>query len=399
MNQKANLLDPVKKIAHYAPNLWAKGGIATYVSRLGEAQLASGLEVVYFSQDPSHAEGRDDTLIVSSEKELFAQSKALGCDILHLHKPVYHLPEDRVTTVRTMHGNQGSCPTGTRFLARSTQPCKRSYSVAGCFVTHLTERCGSLKMAKLKRNFGGIKNEFRLGAELHTFTVSHFLKNWMIKTGFGEERLHVLRSPAPDLTSDVVPIPADGIPRFAFLGRLVPQKGVPWLLSALTKVKADVRIDIAGDGPLRSELEAYCARNDLQHIVTFHGWVDREKARSIMEKSRAVIFPSVWEEPAGLVTMEAAASGRPVIASKAGGIPEYALDEYSFLVTPNNSVQMAEAIDKLAEDHELAVRMGECGLRNAQTRYSLSRFLEKQISLYKLALETPELELSETHRN
>ena len=389
----------MKKIAHYAPNLWAKGGIATYVSRLGEAQSSAGFEVVYFSQDPAHAVDRDDTIIVSNEEALFAQARSLGCDILHLHKPVIHLPEDRVTTVRTMHGNQGSCPTGTRFLARSTQPCKRSYSVAGCFVTHLTERCGSLKLAKLKRNFRGIKNEFRLGNELHTFTVSHFLKNWMIKTGFSEERLHVLRSPAPDLKTDVVAIPSEGVPRFAFLGRLVPQKGVPWLLNALTKVKADVRVDIAGDGPLRSELETYCRRNDLQDIVTFHGWVDREQGRSIMENARAVIFPSVWEEPAGLVTMEAAASGRPVIASKAGGIPEYALDEYAFLVTPNNSVQMAEAIDKLAGDHALASRMGDCGLRSAQTRYSLSRFLEKQTALYKLALETPEMELSETHRN
>ncbi len=384
----------MKKIAHYAPNLWAKGGIATYVRRLGEAQTAAGMDVVYFSRDPSHAVGRDDTEIVADDATLFARVKALGCDILHLHKPVYVLPEDRVTTVRTMHGNQGSCPTGTRFLSRSSRPCKRHYSVAGCFVTHLTERCGSLKMAKLKRNFGGIKNEFRLGAAVHTFTVSHFLKDWMIRTGFDATMLHVLKSPAPDRPAPEQAMPTTGKPRFAFMGRLVPEKGVPWLLRALRHVKADIQVDIAGDGPLRSELEAYCTRNDLKDVVTFHGWVDQPKVRQLMADARSIVFPSVWEEPAGLITLEAAAAGRPVIASKAGGIPEYALDEFSLLVTPNNEQQLAEAIDRLADDRELAERMGACGLRNAHDRYSMSRFFEKQNTLYELALSEPVLALS-----
>ncbi|MEM8489109.1 MAG: glycosyltransferase family 4 protein [Bacteroidota bacterium] len=368
----------MKKIAHYAPNLWAKGGIATYVRRLGEAQTAAGMDVVYFSRDPAHAEGRNDTEIVADDAALFARCKALSCDILHLHKPVYLLPEDRVTTVRTMHGNQGSCPTGTRFLARSSQPCKRHYSVAGCFMTHLTERCGSLKVAKIKRNFGGIKNEFRLGAAVHTFTVSHFLKDWMVRTGFDESMLHVLNSPAPDRPAPTQDIPNSDKPRFAFLGRLVPQKGVPWLLRALKLVKSDIHVDIAGDGPLHAELEAYCKRNDLQDIVTFHGWVDQQQVRQIMADARGIVFPSVWEEPAGLITLEAAAAGRPVIASKAGGIPEYALDEFSLLVSPNNDQQLAEAIDRLAGDHDLAVRMGACGLRNAKDRYSMSRCFASQ---------------------
>lgn len=292
------------------------------------------------------------------------------------------------------HGNQGSCPTGTRFLARSSQPCKRHYSVAGCFMTHLTERCGSLKVAKLKRNFGGIKNEFRLGAAVHTFTVSHFLKDWMIRTGFDASMVHVLKSPAPDRPAPEQAIPNTGKPRFAFLGRLVPQKGVPWLLRALKLVKSDIHVDIAGDGPLHAELEAYCKRNDLQDIVTFHGWVDQQQVRQIMADARGIVFPSVWEEPAGLITLEAAAAGRPVIASKAGGIPEYALDEFSLLVSPNNDQQLADAIDRLAEDHDLAMRMGACGLRNARDRYSMSRFFEKQNTLYELAINEPALALS-----
>ncbi len=395
----------VKKIAHYAPRLWAKGGIATYVRRLGDAQAAAGYEVVYFSRNPEDAKV-ENTLVISDDRELFGQARALSCDILHLHKPVYHLPENRVTTVRTMHGNQGSCPTGTRYLVRSAKPCQRHYSVAGCFAQHLLERCGSLKLDKVKRNFGGIKNEMELGKQLHTFTVSHFLKGWMIRTGFSEERLHVIKSPAPGARF-MGESPREGKPRFAFIGRLVPEKGAQWLLKALAEVKADVHVDVAGDGPLRQKLEAFVVRNELQDNVTFHGWVNQENVANLMKNARAIVFPSIWEEPAGLITLEAAASGRPVIASRAGGIPEYALDDFSLLVAPNNVSQLAEAIDRLAQNWELANQMGACALRNAESRYTLDGFLEKQLKLYRMAMnstventvDNTDLELTETHRN
>ena len=389
----------MKKIAHYAPNLWAKGGIATYVRRLGEAQTAAGYEVLYLSQNPSDTSIKESTIVVQNEAALFSKTRALQCDVLHLHKPVQNLPKDRVLTVRTMHGNQGSCPTGTRYLVQSEQPCKRRYSVAGCFISHFTERCGSLQPAKIKRNFNGIKNELKLGAQIHTFTVSHFIKNWMIRTGFSEEKLHVIKSPAPELKTHIENPSKEGIPRFAFIGRLVPEKGAQWLLQALKHVKTEVRVDIVGDGPLRSELEAFSTREGLESRVAFHGWLDQAAVHDLIARSRAVVFPSIWEEPAGLITLEAAASGRGIIASRAGGIPEYAQDEFTLLVAPNNELQLAEAIEKLALDYELASRMGACALRNAKTRYALSTFLEKQISLYELAFQSSIQELSVTKSN
>ena len=379
----------MKKIAHYAPQLWAKGGIATYVRRLGAAQEAAGLDVIYLSQNPAHESENERTFIVKNEAHLFEMAEEQDIDILHLHKPVFDLPAKRVTTVRTMHGNQGSCPSGTRFLARSTRPCNKSYSLAGCFVSHFTERCGSVKPAKLKRSFRSIRTEFNLGKQLHTFTVSHFLKDWMLKTGFSSERLHVLNSPAPESPPNVSSPPEEGIPRFLFVGRLVPEKGVAWLLRALRDVKSDIKLDIGGDGALRPELENYCAAHGLTDKVEFHGWVDQDAVGKMMSNARAVIFPSVWQEPAGLVTLEAAAAGRAVIASRAGGIPEYALDEFAFLVQPNNTVQLSNAIDKLAQDYELSARMGACAIRSANSRYALSTFLKKQLSLYEIALGRP----------
>lgn len=377
----------MKRIAHYAPQIWAYGGISNYIRRLGVAQEEAGYEVVYFSRRPGESPDDPDVVVVTDEPDLFAQARRHGVDILHLHKPVRHLPSDRVTTVRTMHGNQGSCPSGTRYLARSGQPCQRPYSPAGCLWAHVFERCGSLRPSKVKRNFTGILNEHRLGAQVHTFTVSRFLHDWMVKTGYPERRLHVLNSPAPDVAPLKAPAPDDSTAHFLFLGRLVPQKGAQWLLRALRFVKSSVRIDIGGTGPMQRELMAYCNRHGLQRKVTFHGWLNQNQVRHLMGRARAVVVPSIWQEPAGLVTLEAAGAGRAVIAARTGGIPEYALDEFAFLVPPNDARQLADAIERLASNYSLARQMGESGARIARSTFSMSQFLEKQLALYRLALE------------
>ena len=67
-----------------------------------------------------------------------------------------------------------------------------------------------------------------------------------------------------------------------------------------------------------------------------------------MREARAVVFPSVWHEPAGLITLEAAALGRPVIASAVGGIPEYATDAFALRVPPRDVDGLAHAMSQLA---------------------------------------------------
>ena len=383
----------MRRIAHYAPQIWANGGISNYVRRLGYAQEDAGYDVLYFTQAADDAGSHPQTIVVRDDKDLFERAREMQVDVLHLHKPVRYLPKKRVATVRTMHGNQGSCPSGTRYLARSGKPCERSYSISGCLMAHVLDRCGSLRPAKVKRNFTGIVNEHRLGEQIHTFTVSRFLSDWMLKTGYSAERLHVLNSPAPDVAPIKAPPPDESTPHFLFLGRLVPQKGAQWLLRALRHVKHSVKIDIGGNGPLQKELQAFSDSHGLQHKVAFHGWLNQNQIRNLMARARAVLVPSIWQEPAGLVTLEAAAAGRAVIASNSGGIPEYALDDYSLLVPPGDVGQLAEAIDRLAGDFERARQMGENGMRIASSRFSMARFLENQLALYQLALEEREHQL------
>ena len=116
--------------------------------------------------------------------------------------------------------------------------------------------------------------------------------------------------------------------------------------------------------------------------MTFHGWVDSSDVGTMMQRARAVVFPSVWHEPAGLVSLEAAAHGRAVVASRSGGIPEYARPTFSTLVEPRDVDGLAEAIGNLARNRALANDMGRRGHEIARDVFSMTEFASRVEAWY-----------------
>jgi glycosyltransferase involved in cell wall biosynthesis len=370
------------RIGHYAPLLWAPGGIASYVRRLGTSLEARGHEVVYYSR--LAPPGSPPTQVVDSDASLFAAAARDGLDVLHLHKPVDTLPDDRVPTLRTMHGNQGGCPSGSRYLERTGRPCPRSYSTLGCIWGHVVDHCGSRRPAEIWKNLQNVEHEQRLAAALPTLTVSAFVRDAMIASGCSPDRLTVLTSPAPANNAPFRPPPTDGPPRVAFLGRLVPQKGVDWLIEAAAQVPT-LQVDIAGTGAdaFETSLRALADRLGVRDRVQFHGWLGPEDSRALMLNARAVAVPSTWHEPAGLVTLEAASLGRAVVASDVGGIPEYARPEFSLLAPPRDTAALAAHLHTLATDYDDAADRGRQGYALVRSApFSMAAFLDRLEAIY-----------------
>jgi glycosyltransferase involved in cell wall biosynthesis len=251
------------------------------------------------------------------------------------------------------------------------------------------DHCGSRRPQKTLANFQNIRLEQQQAAEVPTITVSRFLKEQMIRSGCAPDNLHVIHSPAPDVDTDFTPLPMNTPPRFLFAGRIEPNKGLDWLLRAVARVKAPIHLDVAGSGSERylTRMRGLVADIGIDDRVTFHGWIDEDEVLERMRNARAVVFPSVWHEPAGLITLEAAAVGRPVIASAVGGIPEYALDEFALRVPVRDIDSLADAIDQLAEAPDQAERMGQQALRMARTRFAMDRFTRRLEELYDRVLD------------
>jgi glycosyltransferase involved in cell wall biosynthesis len=142
---------------------------------------------------------------------------------------------------------------------------------------------------------------------------------------------------------------------------------VAFAIEALTALPDEATLVIAGGGDAehQAELRALTDRLGLQQRVTFRGPVDDTAA--VYAQADALVFPVTWDEPFGLVPLEAMASGRPVVATGTGGSGEYLRDgENSLLVTPGDAGAIAGAVRRLADDEPLRAQLVTAGLETAR---------------------------------
>ena len=372
------------KIGHYSPGIWAKGGVASYIRRVGQGQQNFGHEVSYIaltSEKEACAGATEPTAFVEDEAAVFRLAAERKLDILHVHLALSGRAKPTVPLIRTVHGHQAYCPSGGRFLARQNKPCDRPYSALGCTWNHIVNHCGSVRPVKMLSEFQTTWDEMRTLRGIPCVTVSHFIKRQMVESGYREEQIHVLHLPAPDVKA-YAPPPQEEVPRFLFLGRITPQKGVAWLLRAVQQVCVPVHLDIAGEGHQEAEMQQLAKELGIADRVTFHGWVSGDEVNRLLARSRALVFPSLWHEPGGTVAFEAMVNGRAVIMSRVGGMPEVITEGVNgLLVEPSDVAGLAQAMTRLAEDQSLAVRLGEAGRRAAEN-FTLASHVKSLMDIY-----------------
>ncbi|MFP4228866.1 MAG: glycosyltransferase family 4 protein [Salinivenus sp.] len=367
-------------IGHFVRDLDGKGGIETYVSRLVDGLDGRGHPNTLFGlQGDASTAHRVRLPDISS---LYAEARRRGVDVLHLHTTVSEPPPSTLPTIRTVHDNGAACPSGSRYLKRTGTPCPRVASLSGCLFGHYVDGCGSRRPHKVWENFERLLDNKRVLPGRPTVAVSQYVKEEMVTLGYPEENIQVVLSPAPSGPSTPPPLSADAPPHLLFLGRLVPEKGVDWLLRSVAALDEPVHLDIAGTGDHEAALVEQVGTLGLQDVVTFHGWTDGPALERLFRSARAVVVPSVWHEPAGLVPLEAAAWGRPVVASRVGGLPEYAHSSFSTLVPPNDVPALTDALRHLCTDLDAAARLGRAGHAHVRRHHTMARFLDQHEGLY-----------------
>ncbi len=115
-----------------------------------------------------------------------------------------------------------------------------------------------------------------------------------------------------------------------------------------------------------------------EDYITSVGWINHEELPSFYQRSNICVVPSIWAEPFGIVAVEAMACGKPVIASRVGGLKEIVEDGITgFLVPPGDPYALAEKIEVLLDSSNLREKMGKNAREKVEREYSWDKVMEK----------------------
>jgi glycosyltransferase involved in cell wall biosynthesis len=192
--------------------------------------------------------------------------------------------------------------------------------------------------------------------------ISESTRDDLVARGIRPERIRVIHpgvdsrrfTPGPSGRRSVVP-------SFLYVGRLKRYKGIAFALQALAlarQQRPDLRMEIAGTGDYRSDLETIAAGLRLERAVVFHGFISEERKIDLMRSAWANVFPSP-KEGWGITVIEAAACGTPSLASDSPGLRDSVCHgETGFLVPHGDIPALATRMVELADSTQLVARLG-----------------------------------------
>jgi glycosyltransferase involved in cell wall biosynthesis len=187
----------------------------------------------------------------------------------------------------------------------------------------------------------------------------------------------VLPNAVPVSEYDPQPEPGDYL---LFVGRLSYEKGLFTLIDAARRA-SDVPLWIVGDGPLRGELEQRAV--GLSNL-RFLGHQPAQLVKSLLRGCRALVLSSEVPENCPLSVLEAFASGKPVIATQVGGVPElFDGPPTGMIVAPRDSEALAAAMRQFWNDPDLCWHCGMQARQRAELRHDLATYVTQLEALYE----------------
>ncbi|MCE5333270.1 MAG: glycosyltransferase [Desulfobacteraceae bacterium] len=315
-------------------------------------------------------------------------------DIVHIHSIRHHITTSVIFEIAkrtipiawTLHDYKEICPNttfhdgkgicercrGGNYSQVIVNRCKRG-SLAASAATYLETKVNSL-----------LKYDRHIGVYI---APSAFLRKKFIEYGYAQDR--VAHLPNFLELGEFTPQYSYG-DYILFLGRLETSKGLGTLIRAFTRIGAErphLRLKIAGTGGMDRELRSTISTTRLNNVEML-GFVEGEQLLATMRNAMAVVVPSEWYENYPFSVLEAMAFGKPVIASRIGGIPEQVEDGVTgYLVDPASADDLAEKIKLLSSQPEQTlIRMGMAAREKVEKVNSPDTYLENLIKIYKQLL-------------
>jgi glycosyltransferase involved in cell wall biosynthesis len=306
-----------------------------------------------------------------------------GPDVVHVHSVkdpplLVALTRRHAPIVWGVHDYSATCPSGSLHF-RPGHECGRAYG-PGCLPAMALRGCWHSRDPRaLPTRYRESGRSVDLLRKVDVaLAVSSFMRRNLERNGvFAAEA-------RPFVTGPIRQRPPGLADRVLFVGRLTHSKGLGPLLRALAQVEAT--LDVCGEGWWGPAARRMASRLGVDDRVQFLGWLSPSELDAAYERAAVVAVPSLWPEPFGMVGIEAMARGRPVVASRTGGIPDWLVDGQTGMLTRAGDVcQLTDALCALLEDPGLRARMGAEGARRCRRSFTAEAHLAALERVHVLA--------------
>ena len=325
-------------------------------------------------------------------------------DIAHIQNIHHHitpsifktLKKNGIPIVWTLHDYTIICP-NTSFLSKG----------------EICEKCKKRKyfwpsIVKCKKNSFAASTMAALEISLHAImkfydhvdffiAPSEFMKNKLVEYGVKKEKIIHLNNFTCFTDIDNKSNIENNY--FVYLGRLSEEKGIKTLIDAAVNVFNNkenkssrsfnnFKLKIVGDGPMKSDMMSYVKSKGVEKNIEFLGHRSHDDTMEILKGSKFLVIPSEWYENFPYSVLEAFTLGKPVIATRIGGIPELVKNwETGLLFNLGNAELLALKMQFLLKNPEKAKLMGENAKKFMSGEINSENHYMKLMDIYKRAIE------------
>ena len=373
----------------FAPSVGGVENIVLSLARgLADMRLADGqpeFDLTIITQTPQL--GFDDEslpfVVVRQPTLIRLWSLIRACDAIHVAgpalAPLLFARLARKPAVIEHHGYQAVCPNGLLFHHPTQSACPGHFQVRNygeCLRCNRQNewlwKSFRLLISTFLRRYFSLRADANISPTHHVGRRNQLPRSKVIFHGI-ENLNHLPPSKAFD--------PA----LFAYLGRLVREKGLPVLLEAVRLLRRDgchPLVKIIGDGPERIDLQQQIAVLGLEENFRLTGLLLGAQLNTALGDVGTVIMPTLMEETAGLAVMEHMMRGRLVIVSDIGGLAEV-VGSAGLSFRPGDAPALAECMKKVMQHSEVINAMGSKARERAQVVFARPTMIAEHAAIYR----------------
>lgn len=409
----------MKKVLMINKFFYVRGGAEKYMFDLSDELNDRGIDIIPFSmKDSKNRETRYDSYFVNNVsydgdinifnkisyglKSIYSSEarKKIGQlldvespDIAHLHNYnyqltpsiLYELKKRNIPVVQTLHDPQVICPHHRLYDFNRNSICEDCKGHK--YFNAVKNKC--IKSSYLASALGAIESTVYHYLKTYEKNIdlfispSEFLKDKIIEFGVSPEKIKVIPN---FVDSDYWEYNSENKGYVLFVGRLSEEKGIQILIEAMKQVP-DLKLKIAGTGPLSSWLEEFVKKENLENIEVL-GYQSGQNLKQLLEESMATIIPAKWYENCPISILESYSCGKPVIGSNLGGIPDMVHNGETGLLFESENIQdLVSALKYVQENPEEMLNMGKKSRELIETMYNKHKHVNDILKIYKEVIE------------